>query len=52
MLVEDSGLTVERWNGVGSELSQILKSLKRRLGVGVGGGGGEMEKKGEETKML
>ena len=51
MLVEDSGLTVERWNGVGSELSQILKSLKRRLGVGVGGGG-EMVKKGEETKML
>ena len=48
MLVEDSGLTVERWNGVGSELSQILKSLKRRLGVGVG----EMVKKGEETKML
>ena len=48
MLVEDSGLTVERWNGVGSELSQILKSLKRRLGVGGGGGGGGGGGKGKK----
>ena len=43
MLVEDSGLTVEMWNGVGRELSQILKSLKRRVKEweGVGGSAGK-----------
>ena len=29
MLDEDSGLIVEGWDGVGSELSQMFKSLKR-----------------------
>ena len=36
MLDEDSGLIVEGWDGVGSELSQMFKSLKRGWGVGNG----------------
>ena len=32
MLDEDSGLIVEGWDEVGSELSQMFKSLKRGWG--------------------